>query len=316
MSYELLYDFSELPDGPHFPEGISVGILRTDGPVAEVIAEPTPDAYYYVQDGCGVFAYTEDIAGSQVDRRGLLALPGVLEGRDADLSIIFVNPFSGFHSGLPSATFQLGLGYRSRNSGLEWIGGLMESYWTGGAWLPKWRLSIVRIEGATVNYLETLETDAAYNDSNDLTVRVKDSGISVGFNGIHGIQAESDFHGESSPVIWAKALLDGNPAPLIEQIQAVSLESGIRYPIHEIPGYFLPPPIGEPHFVGVPVIALEKAGKLKRIGHNAWQFTEAVLVERPGGNNFKATPGAIIEAPRMTLEDAETQACRFVFSEG
>ncbi len=320
MANELSFDFSEIPDGEGFPSDIGVSILRVDTGVSSIVNEPDPDTYYYAQGGLGVFKYTEEVLGSQVDRRGLLASPGSLEGTDADLSIIFSDPLQYYNESLSGFFFRLGFGYRGEHKALSWVGGMLESMWTpGGGWDPKWKLSIVRVDGETIDRLNTLEEDVPYRSENDLTVRVKGDEIGALFNGVQGIQAENVFHGGSNVVLWVAAYADNGvgwePIPLVKQINAESLSSGKSFSVKEMPGHFLAPPITEAHFYRVPVRDLMNQGSLVQVTDNSWKFREDVVIERSIENRaFAASKGFMIVAPRMTLKSADYQLCRFKYS--
>lgn len=320
MAKELKYEFSDLLDGAAFPEGIGQGVLRTIGTTPSIEDEPSPITYYYVKDGYGVFEYTEVVAGPQIDRHGLIAVPGMLEGTDADISLIFADPLRNFDPNVHVEAFvQIGLGYRGKDKALEWVGGMVESFWTtAGGWAPEWRLSAVQLNGPTITYLGSIVDVGTYRPENDLTVRVKQNVVGVMFNGVNSIEEETAFQGGTNVVLWVKVYLDDGvkkPVPLVKEIQAATLESGLSFRVKEIPGHFLPVPPVEAHFYHIPIKELIAQGSLREITRSSWEFKEDVTVERREDRIlFAASKGSVIVAPRQTLPNADVQVCRFKYS--
>jgi hypothetical protein len=318
MALELSYDFTELPDGG-FPEGIGVGILRTDSGVVTIEPEPAPNTHYYVEGGLGVFNYLEEVLGSQVDWRGLFAVPGILEGKDVDLSMIFSNPIRDFDTSLSEVFVQIGLGFRGIQA-KSWVGGMVESMWTpGGGWNSAWKLSIVRVDDGVITYEESITDENIYRADNDLTVRVKGNTVGAMFNGIRSVEKEIDFQGDQNVVLWVKVYLDNgivkSPVPLLKSISGLSLISGQNYSIFEIPAHYLPSPSVEPHYYRIPVRELIDARLLVTLSHNSWKFREEVLVDRPEDRiRFAASKGAVIVSERQTLPSADVQVCRFKYT--
>lgn len=318
MVDEFSFDFVGNDNDP-FPEGFGFGILRDVSGVESVITEPNPNSFFFIQSDRAFFNFTETVAGPQTDTQGLLATPGFLSQRNAELSICFDNPLP-FLNTSTMEEFQvlLGLGLRGKDKFKEWVGVLLETFWTsGGGFSPEWRLSVVRTDGSAFTLLESSE-DGAYRSENSLTVRVEGSQIKANFNGILEVESQLDFFGDGYSVLFVKTVSVTSsvisPFPIISKINGLGLADPTSSLIEEAPTQYLSPPNEGYHGYAVPVKKLELEGKLERIGLNVWRFKEDVLVEVENNNDFFANAGSVIIAPRLLHLNDPLPYCRFDFT--
>jgi hypothetical protein len=315
MPINIEIDYSDYSPGD-LPVGFSYGVVRDDAGVMTIEEEDYPNLYYYVQDDCLTYKYYEEVFGPRTDYHGLTGSPGSLSGTNAELSVIFSNPLSNFSDGLDEFCFELGVGFRGKDSLLSWVGGLLESKWSAGSWTTQWKLSVVDVLGITKTEHDYTTDFTRYADNNELVVVVEGDSVTVTFNGIKKASAEIDFLGEGLCILWMKTFtrtgVTLTPMSVTKKFSAYSLKTGRLAPIKEEETQFVAPPHNGNTDIFVPVHSLLEQNKLKQIGPDAWQFTEETLVEpvenfRP----FLASSGAIITARRQTLPGAKNKICRY-----
>ena len=304
MPLELLYDFTVLNNGDPFPEGIGPGILRDDSGIFSVLSEAAPNAYFFIQKlpsqsvGTAMFNYTPDVSGGQTDYHGLICSPGVLDGRNADQSVLFQDPLQHFEDTDDSFVVEIILGFRSKGNIEEWIGGRLSSSWSSvGGWAPTTLATVLMTPNGFVLF-DSKAINSPYLDLNEFLVRVKDEKIIVKYNGVDTLESGVAFQGSSQAVMRVKAYkeLGGTitPVALLESYTGVSLRSGNFLPTVEEVHQHFQIPMCEAHFYQVPVLELLTEKKLKQTAPHQWEFVEDTLVVSEGHVQFKANPGTVI----------------------
>lgn len=311
------YDFSALADGDPFPQGFSFGVLSSEGGQDQILDETAPSLYYYVEDGKGVYNYTEQVVGPQTNRRGFVSSPATLFGDKLCASVSFANPFKNLDV-TDEVWLQVGLGLRAKEKTNVWVGGLLESRWTPGiGWNPKWKLSAIKNTGTVKHTIQALIKDVEHLNVNELKVSKSSNDYTITYNGVEVVGAESDFRGESLVALWIRATkfnISDTPIPILLATEGEVLDSAFDRPIQEVPSFYLDPPVDGAHSYNIPVRELEQDKTLVRIGENAWRFTRDITITRPDDNiHFAGSKDSVIVAHRQNLVDARMQVCKFQY---
>ena len=148
----ITFDLTDEPDGP-LPGCWETYVLDTGvaGDVT-VSAEGSPDVYYRVLSGLGLWAYTRApvISGVGVpfQERGVAAGPaGVLVGRNARMAVVLASPMTLLGDKDEELFYEVSLGLRFTTAPYGFVGGRARAKWEAGVWTTPMALEAVMAIG-------------------------------------------------------------------------------------------------------------------------------------------------------------------------
>ena len=312
---DIEHDFTVLSDGG-LPHPFGTAILQTDIGGDEVVAEPFPDTYFFIDNERAVFKYFEDVIGGVLQRHGLLSSPGVLQSTDVKLSCQFYSPLEYFDpSSIDLFVFQIGMGFRNSNLFANWVGGMLTAIWTPLGWNPKFNLAVVEVLGTIINELSTFDSEALFLENNELIVQIQGKNIKTSFNGVKIVEDETEVTGENGWILWTKLYTELNgiktPIAVVHFLGSEELRTGKHYAIREFPTQFLDLDLHAAHGFLVPVDELRAIGAVRQIGPEIIEFTKDIVVNEGSLQEFKAVRGSTMTLHRRLLSDFASQVGRF-----
>jgi len=319
MTVTQEYDFTQGATGDPFPgEAWGYGIIVNPTASPVIIGEDDPSPFY-LQDGLALFQNRIDAVGGDTHLRGAVASPSFPGTSAITTSITFANPLQYF-SYQDEFSVRLVLGVLAENNLMDFVGGMIESKYASGVWQDALKISLVQYANLIPSIFSTKNLDLSFfAQSNQLSVTHEDRNLSMSFNGHTTLSTTlSSPPGGQAVVMWVEVTSTQGatvtPHPLISLLTASSLSSEHLTPVYEMPTQAIGMPVSEAHFYRVPVAMLMDGGVLEQIAASQWRFTQDVDVTDEWGRTFAASKGDVIAAPRVLLEDAYYQDCKFIYN--
>lgn len=294
----VTFYFTDEPNGP-LPGLWEHYALEHDGAGAVVWgAEPVPNTFFRIVNGVGLWDYTRAPAlpgpADPFSERGYAAAPrGVLEGRNARVSVVARQPVPLVDGDADELTYSVGIALRFDPATGSWVGARMRAVWQSGVWVTPLILEVVRATGGDPVVLDSIVPtptpdllDIWTTQPNaELEVTLRGGTLTATLNGVVEIEAQVPADGPAHTALLVEAhnrIGAGIDAvPVVVAFQAQSLRDLERLgPPPQIPGASH---LEAPSFpmIALPLRELLDANIIKQISGRQFQFeTDAEVAVR------------------------------------